>query len=73
MSNGPDEAGKVVQLDAYRPHLVLSAADRSVHVVAVGLVESVIDGRVPVADLDPRVVRAMLLDYLTMLQDEHNP
>lgn len=71
MNEGPEEGGKVVQLDAYRPHLVLRAPDRSLHVVPVGLLEAVIDGRVPVTDLDPRVVRAMLLDYLTMLQDEH--
>lgn len=63
----------VVQLDDYRPHLVLAAADRSVHVVPVALLEAVIEGRKPFTAMDERAVRAMLLDYLTMLQEQHEP
>lgn len=64
---------RVVQMDEYRPHLVLAAADRSLHVVPVALVEAVIDGRKPLTAMDERAVRAMLLDYLTMLQEQHEP
>lgn len=63
----------VVQMGKYRPHLVLAAADRSQHVVPVALVEAVIEGRKPITAMDERAVRAMLLDYLTMLQEQHEP
>lgn len=63
----------VVRMDEYRPHLVLAAADRSLHVVPVALVEAVIEGRKPFTAMDERAVRAMLLDYLTMLQEQYEP
>ena len=63
----------VVEMDEYRPRLVLAAADRSLHVVPVALVEAVIEGRKPFTAMDERAVRAMLLDYLTMLQEQHEP
>ena len=63
----------VVQMQKYRPHLVLAAVDRSQHVVPVALVEAVIEGRKPLAAMDERAVRAMLFDYLTMLQEQHEP
>lgn len=64
---------RVVQMDKYRPRLVLAAADRSLHVVPVALVEAVIEGRKPLTAMDERAVRAMLFDYLTMLQEQHEP
>lgn len=69
----PGEATNVVRLDGFRPHLVLAAADRSLHVVPVALLEAVIEGRKPFTAMDERAVRAMLLDYLTMLQEQHEP
>jgi hypothetical protein len=64
---------RVFQMDEYRPRLVLAAADRSLHVVPVALVEAVIEGRKPITAMDERAVRAMLFDYLTMLQEQHEP
>lgn len=63
----------VHELDDYRPHLVLAAADKSLHVVPVALVEAVVEGKKPLAWIDERAVRAMLLDYLAMLQEQHEP
>lgn len=60
-------------MDDYRPHLVVIDADRTAHVVPLSLLESVIRGDAPVTDMDELVVRAMLMDYLVMLQELREP
>lgn len=62
--------GNVVELDEYRPHLVLSTLDGNAHCMPVSLIEDWITGRQRIVDADDWeiVMRSVLKEWLQGLQ-----
>lgn len=58
----------VEQLDEYRPHIALKG-QRCAHVVPVALIENLVSGKVSIDDADPELIRDILADWLTQVQD----
>lgn len=61
----------VIDMQAHRPdpHITLKGLN-TVHVLPVSLIENVIEGRLSVAAVDAELVRDILADWLTQVQDE---
>lgn len=59
----------VTDIADHRPHITLSGVNR-VHVIPVELIGRVVAGKLSVAALDAELIRDILVDWLTQVQDE---
>ena len=60
----------VHDLDAQRPHLMVIGQKGNIHVVPVKLIENLVSGLVSIADTDQELIRDILADWLTEVQDK---
>jgi len=66
--------GRIVRLDDYKPHLKIcgKAVDGNfvteVHVVPVTLMEDWINGKKPISDIPPSIIRKVFQEWLERLQ-----
>jgi hypothetical protein len=59
----------VTNLEDHRPHISLVGQKQKVHVLPVSLAEGLATGRIAITDVDPELIRDIVADWLTQVQD----
>lgn len=60
----------IFSLDDQRPHIMLVGQNKNVHVLPVGLAEKLATGKIEIQDVDPELIRDIVADWLTQVQEE---
>lgn len=60
----------VTNLDDRRPHIMLVGQNKKVHVLPVALAEKLATGKIEIQDVDPELIRDIVADWLTQVQEE---